>query len=254
MLDITAWVVFLLVLVRVTAFLVASPVFAMRNIPNSVKIGFGCILALVLTPQLLKQQVVLPEHFIKIIGMVINETIAGLIAGLGASMLMTAIQVAGQYLDLQAGFAMAQVFDPARGINNTLIGQFLYILGLILFFSTDAHHSLIFALAKSFEILELGSFHVSGGLFLKLLQIFLTMFTYALRIAIPVILVLVIIDLSLGYMTRIVPQLNIFMSGFPLKIGFGLLMLALLVPVVGSVVGSLFQTVEKELMQIFGGL
>lgn len=253
MIDFSLWIVFLLISFRITAFLVASPVLSMRNVPAAVKVLFGFSVALVLLPTLETKDFVVPVHFSDFLIQVIGETLVGLTAGTAASFVFAAIRTGGKYLDIQMGFAMAQVVDPANGMQNTLVAQFLYLLGILLFFVMDAHHTLIVALTKSFDIVSLGGKSLSPAVTYKLVQIFVITLYYSLKIALPIMLVLVTVDLSLGFISRVVPHFNVLMMGFPLKIGIGIMSLVVVVPLLGTVIRGIFDFMEKELLILLRG-
>lgn len=253
MIDLTLWFVFILIFIRMTAFLVSSPIFSLHNIPNSVKIGVSLMISLLLFPQLGEDLLTVPDHLAQFIGFAISETITGLVLGLAASCLFSAVRIAGQYLDLQIGFAMAMIIDPANGMQNTLVAQFLYLLAVLMFFSMDIHHVLISALVHSFQLVPPGGLFINGQVITSLLKIFVMMFAYALRMVLPIILVLVIVDISLGLISKTVPQFHVMMIGFPIKIGVGILTLILLTPVLGTLIGSLFQMMESQLLLLIRG-
>jgi len=252
MMDYRAGFALVLVLVRMVSFLAASPLFSLRNIPQRVKIGICLGLTALVTPQVNLTDFSLPQGYVELISMVLTETITGLTAGIGASMVFSVFRMAGQYLDLHIGFAAAQLFDPMSVEHNTLLAQFLYMLGIVLLFSLDAHHFLLMALAKSFQVIPLGRLISPEVTVLRLMQIFGLSVTYALRIAFPVIVVLFLFDLGLGFISRAVPQFNVLMAGFPLKIFVGVLGVSLALPVLGSVVGAVFEIMEKEVSILFG--
>ncbi|MGI6066003.1 MAG: flagellar biosynthetic protein FliR [Bacillota bacterium] len=250
--NIFRWLVFILVLVRMTAFLAASPLFSLRNIPATVKVGLGLVLTLVIFPQAEGGGLTFSGGLLELAGLVICETMTGIVAGMAASFLFAALRVGGQLLDIHVGFAAAQLFDPLSSESNTLLGHFFHILGLVLLFSLDAHHQLITGLLKSFQLVSLGSLLFSEDIVKELLQVFLLMMEYGLRIALPVMIVLFVFDLVLGFISKAVPQFNILMVGFPLKICIGILVTALTIPVLGTVVCSLFEIMEKEVSLLFG--
>lgn len=252
LINIFYWLAFILVLVRITAFLVASPLFSLKNIPITLKIALGLGLAVIVFPQVELKNEIFSGGLVEYGAMVICETITGLTAGMAASFLFAALRVGGQLLDIQIGFAAAQLFDPLSSESNTLVAQLFHIIGVVLLFSLDAHHQLIMGLIRSFDFVSLGSFAVSGMILKKLFQVFLLMVDYGLRIALPVMIVLILFDLSLGLISKAVPQFNILMVGFPLKICAGIFVTALMIPVLGTMVGSLFEIMEKEVSLLFG--
>jgi len=253
LIDLTLWFVFILIFIRMTSFLVSSPILSFRNIPSGAKIGVSLVISLILFPQLPVDNFTLSEHFVYFVGFAVSETLTGLVLGLAANCIFSAVRIAGQYLDIQIGFSMAMIVDPANGMQNTLVAQFFYLLGVLLFFSLDIHHVLISALVMSYDLVPPGGLLINGQVILSLLKIFLLMFTFAIRMTLPIILVLVISDISLGLISKTVPQFNVMMIGFPIKIGVGMLTLLLLTPVLGTLIGSLFQTMEDQLLLLIRG-
>ncbi|MEL7564664.1 MAG: flagellar biosynthetic protein FliR [Dehalobacterium sp.] len=253
MIDLSLWFVFILVFIRMTSFFVSSPIFSLRNIPNGVKIGTGLMISLILFPQLPTGNITIPDHLMYFIGFAVSETLTGLIFGLAANCIFSAVRIAGQYLDIQIGFAMAMIVDPANGMQNTLVAQFFYLLGVLMFFSLDLHHVLISALVTSFDLVPPGDLLINDHVILSVIKIFVLMFSFALRMALPVILVLVISDISLGLISKTVPQFNVMMIGFPLKIGVGIMTLFLLTPVLGTLIGSLLQTMGDQILLLIRG-
>lgn len=241
--------VFFLVLVRTTAFFVAAPFFGIRGVPALVKAGLGILVALLLLPVLPAGQPTFSSGWLYALA-ALNESLAGLALGYLASLIFSAIQVAGQLLDIHMGLAMASLFDPQNATTTTIMGQFFAILGLLLFFQMDGHHTLLLALQESFRLLPLGGVQFSGSLVWAVVKLFTGTFALALKIAAPVLAVLLIADLALSLVARTVPQLNVFILGFPLKVGLGLLVLITILPLLATVFSNLFSQMEHDLALI----
>ncbi|MDN5344689.1 MAG: flagellar biosynthesis protein FliR [Clostridia bacterium] len=240
---------FFLVLVRTTAFFVTAPFFGIRGVPPLVKVGLGLLVATLIFPVLPAGQPAFasgPAYALA----ALNEALAGLALGYLASLIFSAIQVAGQLLDIHMGLAMASLFDPQNAATTTIMGQFFAILGLLLFFQLDGHHTLLLALQESFRLLPLGGVSFAGSLTWGVVKLFSGMFSLALRIAAPVIAVLLIADLALSLIARTVPQLNVFILGFPLKIGLGLVVLIAILPLLAAVFSNLFSQMAHDLALI----
>ncbi|GEA17148.1 flagellar biosynthetic protein FliR [Moorella sp. E306M] len=243
---------FFLVLVRVTSFFVTAPFFGIRGVPALVKAGLGLLVAMLLFPVLPAGQPAFTSAGTYALA-VLNEALAGLALGYLANLIFSAIQVAGQLLDLHMGLGMASLFDPQNAATTTIMGQFFAILGLLLFFQLDGHHTLLLALQESFRLLPLGGVHFDGNIIWTVVKLFSGMFSLAVRIAVPVIVVLLIADLALSLIARTVPQLNVFILGFPLKIGLGLLVLIAILPLLATVFRNLFSQMEHDLALLLRG-
>lgn len=242
------------VFIRTTSFLVVSPFFQIRRVPAFVKVGTGLILALLLLPAVSMENMVVPVTTAGLVLVVIQETLVGLILGFAATLVFAAIRLAGELIDLHIGFSMASLFDPQSGMSTTLLGQFLYILAVLLFLTLDGHHSLLMALAKSLELVPLTGAVFQGTLAGQMAGLFSEMFVLGFKIAAPLIAVMVISDLSLSLVSRTVPQLNVFIIGFPLKAGLGMLTLIFIMPLLAVVVAGIIGQMEKDLMFVIRSL
>lgn len=254
MLNYELVVTFLLIFSRIGAFMVAVPLFGGPNTPGQVKGGMALVVSLIILPM-----VAPPQHQIAggLLGFglaVAREIGVGLLTGLICNMILQVLNIIGQIFDLHIGFLMSSFFDPAMGGQITLTAKFLYLMGIVLFFTLDGHHMLLMGMVRSFDILPLDTAIFSGGAMTILVKAFSRMVTVAVQISAPVIAVMLIIDICLGLLGRTAPQMNIFMLGFSLKIGAGILTMAVMVPLLGVVFQSLFRMMERDLYTLLKGL
>ena len=244
--DLGQFTAFLLVFLRAAAFMMSGPLYAIKGIPPLAKVGFSLALATVVFP-MVELNTPLPEDSWGFGLAVISETGVGLLLGTAVTMVLNSIRMAGQFIDLQIGYAMATLVDPTNGATSTLLAQYLYLLSLVFFLMLDGHYTLIIALVKSYELVPLSAAGFSGGTAYILLQIFSGAFTTALQVSAPVLAVLLIADLGLGFLTRTTPQINVFLTGFPIKIAVGLLTLSFLIPLLGTVIHVILNAIERDL-------
>jgi flagellar biosynthetic protein FliR len=244
---------FFLVFARITSFIVVFPIFGGNNVPAQVKAGISLIISLVLLPIISFQFPTTEVNLLLYILMVLREVGVGLISGLVCSYILQIFSMVGQIFDLHIGFLMASFYDQTLG-QTTLTARFLYMTGIVLFFTLDGHHMVLTGLAKSFEMVPLNTAIFSGVSLSLLIKSFSKMITMAVQISAPIIAVVLIVDICLGLLGRIAPQMNIFMMGFTIKIGVGILTLAILLPLMGVVFQSLFRQMEKDLYTILKGL
>jgi flagellar biosynthetic protein FliR len=221
---------FLLIFVRITGIFTMTPVFGSKNIPVSIKAGLALIITYILFPIVFNDTVIIPEHFLPFIFMVIGELIVGLTIGFVSSLVFSAIQMSGQLLDMQIGFGVINIIDPQSGSQVPLVGNFKYMLALIVFLATNGHHVLLSALFTSFKLIP-----VTGVIFHTALATFMVdmvggTFVIAMKISLPIIISLIITDVALGILARTMPQMNIFVVGVPGKIIVGLFVLSLALP------------------------
>jgi len=142
------------------------------------------------------------------------------------------------------------LLDPQTGSRVTLLGQYLYVFGLLLFLQLDAHHLLLRLLADSFRFVPLNTTLITTKITWQIWQTFIGMFSLAFQIAAPLIVLLLASDLVLSLIARSVPQLNVFMVGFPLKAGLGILILNLMIPLFLTLFGYLLTVLERDMLTV----
>ena len=247
--------VFLLVFGRFAGFFVTLPIFSYRNIPTQFKIGFAAFVSLMIMFTLDIPVIDLDLTFVFLL---VKEVIIGLIIGFVANIIMTAIQIAGNFIDFQMGFAIANVIDPQTGAQGPVIGQYLYIFALMFLLAVDGHHLLIQGAIHSFDVIDVDQLIDLGqdGLLITAINMFNQLFLIAFQMAIPIVGTLFLVDVTLGIVARTVPQLNVFVVGIPLKIGVSLFVLSLFmmayIDLVKRLVHYVIEMMEM-LMQILGG-
>lgn len=239
---------FLLVFVRMTGLFVVAPIFGRRNIPTYLKIGFSffCTIILVNTITIPK-----PDFYSNILQMgliIAKEFIVGITIGFVAYMSFTAIYVAGEIIDMQLGFGIVNVMDPVSNIQVPITSNLYFIVSMLVYMAVNGHHALIKALFDSYTIVPLGTAVFNQSLMNNLLALFGNIFAIGFKIAAPVVAAILITDVALGTISRMVPQLNVFVIGMPLKIFVGVAVLLVTIPMFIYVLEGIFKIVDSSTM------
>jgi flagellar biosynthetic protein FliR len=201
--------------VRFAAFLLIAPPFAHRGIPGAVKAMLSVGLAIAVLPRL---DLVATTSTGEFLGDLVLEAVVGAALGFLVSLVFSAVQAAGNLIDLFGGFQLAQAFDPQNMTAGAQFSRLYNMTCLVLLFVSGAYQLLIGGLARSFDAVPPGT-----GLDLAAMAQAATtglsdMFVAALQIGGPLLVVLFLTDVGLGLLTRVSPALNAFAMGFPLKI------------------------------------
>ncbi|KMM56004.1 flagellar biosynthesis protein FliR [Bacillus glycinifermentans] len=242
---------FLLVFVRITAFYVTVPLFSYRTVPAIHKLGFAFFLALVSFSTIEKPPHLDIDGFYMLL--VMKEALVGLLLGLIAYMMLSAVQIAGSFIDFQMGFAVANIIDPQTGAQSPLVGQFLYTMALLLMLSLNAHHLLLDGIYYSYQYIPVDHLGLSFGnaQFAEFIaKSFNTMFITAFQLSAPVVASLFLVDLALGIVARTVPQLNVFVVGLPLKIAVTFIMLIICMAVMFSMMQNVFEFAVRTMRDL----
>ncbi len=245
--------IFLLIFARISGLFFMAPFFGSVMIPVRVRIIFSVFIAIILYPVLTKFNPEIPETIGEYGLMLILQIIIGLLMGFLASTVIGAFQLAARFYSFQIGFGVVEVIDPMARVEMPVIGQFKYLLALFIFLITKGHHLLLIALYRSFEILpgfSLTDVKKSEFLTYSLGKALTAMFALALKIAFPILATLFIVSLILGLLAKASPQMNVFMVGFPLEIGIGLIAIILSLPLIGNIAGKMGEFIYKNLLNL----
>lgn len=205
----------MLVGVRMVAFLVIAPPFAHRGIPATVKVMLAMGLALAVNPRV---EVEAASSTAVYMGNLLGQVVIGLALGFLVSLVFSAVQSAGAFIDLMGGFSLAQGFDPMSQVNGAQFARLYQLTAIVLLFVSDGYQLVIGGLVRTFDVLPIGE-PIDLALVADAATTGLTgMFLATLQIAGPLVVVLFLADVGLGLLTRVAPALNAFALGFPLKI------------------------------------
>lgn len=231
LINVAFFTALILVSLRLVGFFLVTPVFFPKGTPIILKVGFILILSYILMPGIDYSAIASMDNTLLFIGNCVSEITTGISLGFITQLCFMAAKIAGNLMDLQIGFSMITMLDPNSNSNSTLIDRLMYWVSFMLFLGVDGHHMFIMELLKSFKTVKLGNFILGISTSNIIIEAFVQFFIIGLKIAIPIILIIVITDLTLGLIGRTVPQLNVMILGFPLKIMVGLASLLFAMPI-----------------------
>ena len=236
---------FLMILVRISGILAAWPVLAGRAIPMQIKTGLMIMLALVLLP--IVRVPAFPGDAWPMAHGLASEFLVGMVLGLAVRLVWSGIELAGELIGIQMGIGAVQLFDPTTFQQTPLVGHFQTILASLVFLSLNAHLYVVHAIARSFDLVPPLGARLSAGLLNDVLTMTQGMVVFAIRLAAPVLVIVLLINLSLAVLGRAVPQLNVFVLSFPIAIAAGFLMLGATLPFVISLYAAHFEQLTETL-------
>ena len=235
-----------LILIRLTGLFLTTPILSAPFLSPQVKMGLvGTLTILVMSttdiPPALTQL-----NTMALAGAAIMELLIGATMGFAIMLLFGALNLTGQLLGIQMGFAIANVVDPSTGAQAGVLAQVLNLMCMLLFIAFDGHLLLIRALFDSFVTVPIGSANPQTNVIIsELIDQSVTLFHIGLRIGLPVVCTVLLINVGLATIARTVPQVNIFVIGFLITIGVGMLVLGMSIPTTAFV----FQTYLEEALQ-----
>jgi flagellar biosynthetic protein FliR len=241
----------LLVIFRLGGLMIFGPVFGSATIPARVKVMLPFLLGIAVYPCLVARGVVLPSMPLTLWALgpaVVTEMLIGLVVGYVASIPLVAAQTGGLVMGQQMGLGFARFYNPAIDDEADVIGQVLFFMGLAGFLLIGGHEAMVLAILHSFDHVPPGQFVPDEGLLTLVTGLLLAAFEMALRVAAPLLALIFLESLAMGYMAKTVPQLNILSLGFPIRILVGLVILALGLLVIDEV---LMEAIDDMLAMLF---
>jgi len=240
---------FALVLLRISAIIVTIPVISEATVPARVKAGLSLIVSLIIFPLVVHQLPAINHlHFIALIFLMIGEVLIGVTIGFVARLVLAGIRMAGDIIGFQMGFSVANVIDPMSSQQVSVITELQYLIAMLVFLTVNAHHLFFQAIVQSYTLIAPLSFHFSGQLMQFILDVSKDIFVIALKIAAPIMAVMIFTNVALGVVARTVPQMNIFIVGFPLQISLGLIFLGITAPLFVHMTQSIFSGLEGKIV------
>lgn len=239
--------VWLLVFLRVGLIITFFPLFGEDFVPIRVRILLSMLVAFVLTPVVPFHADLFPKTVFGMGAMVASEAMLAFGIGLTGKALFGVIQFAGQVGGEQMGFGTVNSVDPTSQIQVAVVAEMQYLLALMVFLTAGMHHMMLSVMAESFAILRPGSAVLTAGVGEYFLHLGAAVFSLSLKFAMPVILIVFIINIALAMIGRAAPQLNVFLESFPLRILGGMAVLMGGLPLMVRLWMQMFEGMQSSL-------
>ena len=224
-----------LVLARTSAMVMTLPIFGSQSVPMRVRAGLALLLTiffgLLLPPPALAAGPVAWPAAVLLMGW---EVLTGVALGLSIRLVYLFVQQAGQLAGRQLGFMDAGVFDPVSGERSRPMAMLFQTVFAVFFLMADGHHLLLRAVHASFRAFPPGRTPTAGALASTVLGAGSTMLLLALKLAAPMLAAFIILSVLLGVLARVLPEMNILLASFPLRVGLGLFMASQMIPLFAS--------------------
>lgn len=240
------WPLFAIVVARVGGLMTSAPIFGIVAGVQGAKLAITVAMAMLLTPLFAGPQSVLPEPEFLFI-MVALEFILGFLLGFVVMIFFNSIALAGELIGIQTYLSMAQALDPTSNMNLPALGSALHLLGLVIFFSLDGHLVLISGLAESFHVIPPGSARISAEGLQAVALAGGDVFRLGVQIAMPITASALVLQVALGIMARVAPNMNIFFFSFPVMILGGMIFMMLMLPFYADLVREWTYTLPDQM-------
>lgn len=248
--DNTAQIIlFSLILMRMSGFILLNPILGRRNIPAVVKAGFIFVLTLVIY-SFSKGEAFEVSSSIEYGFLLIKEFAAGFAVGFVTELFFFVVTFAGYVMDFQMGMSMSTVYDPQSNAQLPITGSLLQAFYVLLFFAVDGHLALMKILIESADIVPYGGILLTQDLAAKILELFTECVVMGMKFAFPILAAEFLIEIAVGLLNKIVPQINVFVINIQLKVIVGLGLLAFFASPIGEYLLNLVTIMVKNIQKI----
>jgi len=242
--------VFVLVLSRIAGIFIQAPVYNSRTFPalgkTALAIWISAVMLMVVPVK------ALPDSSFTFMIMIASELIIGFLIGFVCQILFTGIQAAGDLIDLQMGTSIANSLDPNTGSVSSMVGKLTFFIGTVTFLILNGHHMILAGVHQSFNAIPVGYLiNISPNLTTQLIELVGVMLLIAVQLAVPALLMIFLSDFSFGIVSRVAPQVNVFMLGFQIKPSLGMLAILFSIPLIANHIGTLTNQMIQEIVKLF---
>lgn len=221
----TGVLAFLLVFVRIGTAIMVVPGIGDSYVPDNVRLLFAVALSFAVFP-LLTHFVPSPlPGMMMLFFLILMECVIGLFIGTVARALMTAMDTAGMVISTQSGLANAQVFNPSLAMQGSLMGAFMSMTGVVLLFATDLHHLVLLGVFESYQLFPMGNVPEAGSMAELISRAVTHSFMIGIKIGLPFLMITLILYTAMGVLSRIMPQIQVFILVLPAQILISMLVL-----------------------------
>ncbi len=241
---------YILVFCRMGSMLLFNPLLARRNVPSAVKIALALGITLILAPTLDTNGVESFEGLVFLFSM-LKEFLVGFAAGLVFQIFYYMLFVAGDVIDMSFGLAMAKAFDPATNIQISLTGNLFQTLFILYFFTTDSHLTFIRIMASSYDVVSMGAVVIGQDTSHFIMTMFVSAFALIIKLCAPFIVAAFVLEVAMGILMKLSPQINVFSVHFQLKILLGFFLLYDFSVPIGNFVENYVGIMTENIYKLF---
>jgi flagellar biosynthesis protein FliR len=218
-LQIELW---LLVLIRISVMVFLLPIIMTSSVPARFKAGLAFFLSIIIFPTIPASTIVIPTNIVAYVLLALREIYIGAVLGFASTFVVAGLRFGGSWVDSETGFNMMQIMNPMAEEDDTPLSHLIFILFILILLSTGGYAFYLRAISESFALIPLALAKPASG---EMISIFARMsseaFLLGMKIASPVVATLFISSVGLAIIARIMPQMNVWMVGMPMKIALG---------------------------------
>jgi flagellar biosynthesis protein FliR len=244
---------FMLTFFRVGGLMLMAPLFGSGRVPRRLKLMMALVMSIAMLGSLNVTEWVLPQNLGQMVVGMVGEILFGITLGMVVSLVFIAAQWAGSMISQQIGLSMSEVFDPQFAGGSSILGDLYFMLTTAAFLILGGHRQLVIGTHESLIALPPMSLLLDQALFETLLMALSSATVLAMRLAAPMFVTMIIVDVAMGCISKTVPQLNVMSAGMALRGIVGVVVMYLGVPIAAGVIATDLDSAILIVRRLFGG-
>lgn len=244
---------FILILMRMASFVFAAPFFNTANTPKRLRVGLAFFLSIIvytLHPDMNVEY----NGLIEYAGLVVIESVVGILLGAMASFCVQIIQFAGKMVDMDIGISMAQIMDPTTKVQVGIMGNFYYYMLMLLLIVSGLHQYLVAAIIETYNVIPIGGVKFGMSVYTTVLNFMSDYFVIGFRIELPIFAATLLLNCILAIIARVAPQMNMFVVGMQLKIFVGIFVILFTIVMLPSVSNFIYNEIQTVMASLVRGM
>jgi flagellar biosynthetic protein FliR len=233
-----------------------APLLSSESVPQIAKIGLAFFASFLVFPWVMAAGYPIPEFGLEYVLLAVGEALIGIVIGFFLMLIYSAFQLAGQFYSLQMGFGASEVFDPLAQIEIPIMGQFLNLIGMLIFLIMGGFQKIFLTgVYRSFQAARAVDLVLHRNDILRMvLSSMARLFEQSLVISFPILGILFLVSVTTGLLGKAAPQMNLLTLGFPISIGTAFFILLLSLPVLAEVFSGVIDYSFSELLRLLDGI
>ena len=244
---------FILILMRMASFVFAAPFFNTANTPKRLRVGLAFFLSIIvytLHPDMNVEY----NGLIEYAGLVVIESVVGILLGAMASFCVQIIQFAGKLVDMDIGISMAQIMDPTTKVQVGIMGNFYYYMLMLLLIVSGLHQYLVAAIIETYNVIPIGGVKFGMSVYTTVLNFMSDYFVIGFRIELPIFAATLLLNCIMAIIARVAPQMNMFVVGMQLKIFVGIFVILFTIVMLPSVSNFIYNEIQTVMASLVRGM
>lgn len=249
-------IVFGLIMLRMIAFVVSAAVLSSPSVPVTAKVLFSMVLTMMVYTSVADNKLIarVADQQENLIQLAVFELVVGLCLGFLTRFFFFAVSMAGEMISVALGLGQAQIFNPLMGSQGNAMEQFLVMFATLVYLAMNGHHLMIQGLIQSFGTIPVANVNITAIELKNVVMAAQDIFVIAIRMAAPIVISMLVIQVGIGLLSRAVPQINVLSTAASVSALIGIILLIICLPLMSNQMGGAIEETTASFFSFVKGI